>query len=416
MSPATGSSATARKPSPFDGLDGSCGGSGCPQRPEAPRLPANPHLSAAWTARAEDPVVPSDRKLRDSPQTLTFRRPGRLVRRIRLSPATGSSATPRKPQPFGDPLFRGIGCVGPAAGPGATSLGRRRLARWRVGTAAHRWRSAWTTASVTGQRGRGRDVDAHGTARAAGRDRDPGPTGRGRPLRRQPRRGARRAGRGAVGGLPTPRRRRVRRPGPAQPDHHRGRGTGEPTGQARLGADHPAPAGPAVAGGRHPLAALHDADGLDRAVRRDPARRHVLLRPRAAPGHQGAVLPGLDADVAAPGRGLRGAEPGDRATNSCGWPTQTPTGSSWPITASTTRSFTHRRPSRPRPPRPSWVSPADRGSAFWARWSRARTCPPWSAASSGRCGRARIRRCWCWPARPVGIPGVEPALAAVPSG
>ena len=104
----------------------------------------------------------------------------------------------------------------------------------------------------------------------------------------------------------------VRPARPAQPDHPDRRGTGQPAGPARLGADHAVPAGQAAAGRRHPFAALHDAAGRVGPGRGDPARRHLLLRPRTASRGEGPVLPRLDPDVAASGGGLHRAEPGDR--------------------------------------------------------------------------------------------------------
>ena len=62
------------------------------QRPEGPRRPANPHPPAARTARTEDPVAPSDQEFRNVPQTGTFRPSESLARRIRSPPATQSSA------------------------------------------------------------------------------------------------------------------------------------------------------------------------------------------------------------------------------------------------------------------------------------------------------------------------------------
>jgi hypothetical protein len=66
VAPATQNSATPRQPAPFGRPSRSRGPSGRLQRPEAPQLPANPHLSAARTARAEDPVAPGDRNFRKS--------------------------------------------------------------------------------------------------------------------------------------------------------------------------------------------------------------------------------------------------------------------------------------------------------------------------------------------------------------
>ena len=152
--------------------------------------------------------------------------------------------------------------------------------------------------------------------------------------------------------------------------------------------------------------------------RRHPARRDVLLRPRAAPGRQGPVLPGLDPDVAAPGRGLRGAQQGDGRR--AGPATRTPTPDSMVVAY---HGVDHdgvpgaASPSRSPRPRPSWASATERGSPSSARWSRARTCPALVRAYIRAMTTARrIGPRWCWPARRAGIPAVEPAVAAVPAG
>jgi len=99
--PATQCSATPGRPAPFGCPDRSRGGSGRSQRlnvpqprADVPQPRANRHRSAVRTARAEDPVAPSDSMFRNPAQTGTGRRPGPLARRIRSLPATQCSATP----------------------------------------------------------------------------------------------------------------------------------------------------------------------------------------------------------------------------------------------------------------------------------------------------------------------------------
>ena len=85
--------------------------------------------------------------------------------------------------------------------------------------------------------------DAHGTAGAARRHRDPGRTGRRRPLRRQPGRGARRSRARRCRWSASTRDAEVFAGWRRAAGSSRGRGTGQPPGPAGLGADHPAPAG-----------------------------------------------------------------------------------------------------------------------------------------------------------------------------
>ena len=229
--------------------------------------------------------------------------------------------------------------------------------------------------------------------------------------------GAGRRGRRAVGGLPEPRCGGLLPAGAAQPDHPDGRGAEQPPGPARLGADHAVPAGQAAAGGRHPFTALHDAAGRVGARAWSPC-----TTPRSSPTagctwDQGAVLPGLDPDVAAPGGGVRGAQQGHRRRAGPLHPRRGRTRSWWPITGWTSRSSGCR--SRRRSPRVAeflglgdrpWIAlPRHPGAAQ----ERAGAGPGLHPGDdhAGRTGRS-----WCWPGAPGWDAGVEPAVAAVPAG
>ena len=249
---------------------------------------------------------------------------------------------------------------------------------------------------------------AYGTAGPAGRDGHPRGTRRGGQVRGQPRPGAGRRGRRAVRRLSEPRCGGLLPAGSAQPDRPDRRGVEQPPGPAGLGADDAVPAGQPAAGGRHPFTALHDAAGRVGARRGHPARRHLLLRPRAARRGEGPVLPGLDQDVAAPGRGVRGAQQGhrrradplhprrgrfDRGGLSRGGPVGLP--------GAGARADRRGR----RVPRAGGAAvdrvPRHPGAAE----ERAGAGP---GLHQGDDARGRIGRCWCWPARRAGMPASNP--------
>ena len=91
--PATRRSARRQNGDGGAGLLSAVLGSGRPQRSRVPQLRANPRVSAARTAPAEDPAAPSDPEFRNSGQTPEFQALGPLPRRIRPPPATQGSAT-----------------------------------------------------------------------------------------------------------------------------------------------------------------------------------------------------------------------------------------------------------------------------------------------------------------------------------
>ncbi len=162
-----------------------------------------------------------------------------------------------------------------------------------------------------------------------------------------------------------------------------------------------------VAAGRAALAALHDAAGHqprdDAAAGGHAARRDLLQPPRAAPRRQGALLPRLDPAVGAAGRRAHRAERGDPVRGRAAHRRRP--------------GPDHRHPARRRPRpvpagrpptrRPGYASgsasrPARPTSPSSARWSRARTCRPWSGRMRVPAASAPTRRRWSSPAARAG--------------
>ena len=175
-----------------------------------------------------------------------------------------------------------------------------------------------------------------------------------------------------------------------------------PAGPAGLGADRPAAGRPAGRCRPHPLALLHDAAARAGAGRGDPARRHLLLRARAAQRGPHRLLPVGDPHGGPPGRARRRPVAGHPRRAG---------------PAPRRRPGAHRRRAARR--RPRHLPPADRtpsaagsptGSGCTAgrtspssvSSSAARTCPTWCAAGCARSTASTSRRCSCWPAAAAG--------------